>query len=222
MNILGRLGNFLKKKFQIEVDKQRKIFIKGGGNEIDFFFKPDYKIKFDQISFDYRKKRRDYYKNLEATKKINLERKIYVIEEIKKLIDQNQIDPKTYKSFRTLQESWYNIGQVPRSESQNIWETFIHHVERFYAFLHLDREFRDLDYKHNYDEKLKIIEKAEALENTKDILKASRDLNILHQKWKNDLGPVAKEHRKVCGFDSRKPQRLFKQKDKNIRKISLN
>ena len=26
-------------------------------------------------------------------------------------------------------------------------------------------------------------------------MKASRDLNILHQKWKNDLGPVAKEHR---------------------------
>ena len=28
-----------------------------------------------------------------------------------------------------------------------------------------------------------------------NILKASRDLNILHQQWKNDLGPVAKEHR---------------------------
>ncbi len=27
------------------------------------------------------------------------------------------------------------------------------------------------------------------------MLKASRDLNILHRLWKNDLGPVAKEHR---------------------------
>ena len=79
---IRQIGQLYEKKFQIEVDKQKKIFIKGGGNEIDFFFKPDYKIKFDQISFDYRKKRRDYYKNLEATKKVNLERKINVIEEI--------------------------------------------------------------------------------------------------------------------------------------------
>ena len=218
---IKQIGELYEKKFQIEVDKQRKIFLKGGGNEIDFFFKPDYKTKFDQISFDYRKKRRDYYKNLEATKKINLERKIYVIEEIKKLIDQNQIDPKTYKSFRTLQESWYKIGQVPRSESQNIWETFKHHVERFYAFLHLDREFRDLDYKHNYDEKLKIIEKAEALENTTDILKASRDLNILHQKWKNDLGPVAKEHRESLWLRFQKASKVIQTKRQEYQKNKL-
>ena len=67
-------------------------------------------------------------------------------------------------------------------------------MERFYGFIHLDREFRELDYKHNYKEKLKIIERAESLQEYPDIIKATRDLNILHLKWKNDLGPVAKEH----------------------------
>ena len=184
-------------KFQEDIEKQKKQFEKEGGNEIDFFFKPEYKIRFDQVSYEYRKKRRTHYKEQEATQKVNLERRKSIIEEIKKLIDQNQIDSNTYKSFRTLQESWYNTGQVPRGESQNLWETFKHHVERFYAFLHLDREFRELDYKHNYEEKLKIIERAEALQDYPDVMKASRDLNILHQKWKNDLGPVAKEHREV-------------------------
>jgi hypothetical protein len=82
-----------------------------------------------------------------------------------------------------------------RNESQNLWDTFKHHVERFYAFLHLDREFREMDYNHNYEEKIKIIERAEALKDYSDTIKASRDLNILHKQWKNDLGPVAKEHR---------------------------
>ncbi|MFZ9074273.1 MAG: DUF349 domain-containing protein [Flavobacteriaceae bacterium] len=182
-------------KFQEDIEKQKKQFEKEGGNEIDFFFKPEYKVRFDQVSYDYRKKRRTHYKEQEASQKVNLERRKSIIEEIKKLIDQNQIDSNTYKSFRTLQESWYNTGQVPRGESQNLWETFKHHVERFYAFLHLDREFRELDYKHNYEEKLKIIERAEALQDHPDVMKASRDLNILHQQWKNDLGPVAKEHR---------------------------
>jgi len=192
---LQNISQIFDEKFQEDVEKQKKRFVEEGGNEIDFFFKPEYKKRFDQISYDYRKKRRTHYKEQEAAQKVNLERRKSIIEEIKKLIDQNQIDSKTYKSFRTLQESWYNTGQVPRGESQNLWETFKHHVERFYAFLHLDREFRELDFKHNYEEKLKIIERAEALQNYPDIIKASRDLNILHQQWKNDLGPVAKEHR---------------------------
>ena len=151
---LQLINELFEKKFQTELNKQKKVFVKQGGNELDFFFKPDYKKKFDKISFEYRKKKRDHYKKQEAIQKINLEKKNNIINEIKKLIDQNQIDSKTYKTFRALQESWYNTGYVPRNETQNLWETFRHHTERFYAFLHLDREFRDLDYKHNYEEKL--------------------------------------------------------------------
>ena len=192
---LQNINQFFEDKFKKDVEVEKKKFIDEGGNEIDFFFKPEYKKRFDQISFEYRKKRRNHFKDQEVVQKVNLERRKAIIEEIKNLIDSNQIDSKTYKNFRTLQESWYNTGQVPRSETQNLWETYKHHVERFYAFLHLDREFRELDYKHNYEEKLKIIERAEALQNYPDVIKASRDLNILHQQWKNDLGPVAKEHR---------------------------
>lgn len=192
---LQTINTLFEEKFKVDVEQQKKRFIEEGGNEIDFFFKPEYKKRFDQITFEYRKKRRTHFKDQEAIQKVNLERRNAIITEIKNLIDQNQINSTTYKTFRTLQESWYNTGQVPRSESQNLWETFKHHVERFYAFLHLDREFRELDFKHNYEEKLKIIERAEALQEYPDIIKASRDLNILHQQWKNDLGPVAKEHR---------------------------
>ena len=193
--LLISINDIFDKKFHLDVEKEKKIFLREGGNEIDFFFKPDYKKSFDQINYDYRNKRRNHFKDQDAVQKINLEKRRAIIEEIKKLIDQNQIDSKTYKGFRTLQESWYNTGQVPRNESQNLWDTFKHHVERFYAFLHLDREFREMDYNHNYQEKIKLIERAEALKNYPDIIKASRDLNILHKQWKNDLGPVAKEHR---------------------------
>ena len=192
--LLISINDTFDKKFQLDVEKQKKIFLREGGNEIDFFFKPDYKKSFDQITYDYRNKRRNHFKDQDAAKKVNLERRRAIIEEIKNLIDQNQINSKIYKEFRRLQESWYNTGQVPRNESQNLWETFKHHVERFYAFLHLDREFREMDYNHNYQEKIKIIERAEELKNYPDIIKASRDLNILHKQWKNDLGPVAKEH----------------------------
>jgi len=188
------ITNAFEEKFLNDLNSNKKIFIDEGGNEIDFYFKPKYKEEFDQIGYDYRKKRRDHYKSQEATYRVNLEKKIAVIEEIKNLINVEQNINTIYNSFRALQESWYNTGPIPRADNQNIWETYKHHVERFYDFLHLNRELRDLDYKHNYKEKIKIIVQAEALQHIPDILKASHELNTLHKLWKNDLGPVAKEH----------------------------
>jgi hypothetical protein len=196
-NDVQTINKLFEEKFQKDLETQKKSFTDGGGNEIDFFYKPEYKKRFDEIGYDYRKKRREHYKDQEVTQKVNLERKQALIEEIKSLINIDQNINTIYKTFRTLQENWYNIGMVPRTESQNLWETYKHHVEKFYDFLHLNRELRDLDYKHNYEEKLKIIEQAEILQEVGDVLRASRDLNILHQLWKNDLGPVAKEHRDV-------------------------
>ena len=122
-------------------------------------------------------------------------RKREIIEEIKNLIDKSQHDNNTYKNFKILQEAFYSTGQVPRSENNNIWQTYKFHVERFYDLLHLNRELRDFDYKNNYEEKIKIIEKAEKLSDLNDIHTAIRELNNLHRLWKNELGPVPREKR---------------------------
>ena len=131
----------------------------------------------------------------EASQKHNLDRKLEIIESLKELINIDENINTTYKKFKNLQDSWHKTGPVPRAQSNNVWQTYKHHTEIFYDFLHLNRELRDLDFKHNYEEKIKIIEQAETLSKIPDVLKASRDLNTLHRLWKNDLGPVAKEHR---------------------------
>ena len=182
-------------KFKAEIQEKKEAFINEGGNEIDFFFRPEYKNKFDKLTRDYKKNKRAYFQEREQTQKLNLDRKLEIIESIKELINVDENINTIYKKFKNLQESWHKTGPVPRSQSNNIWQTYKHHTEIFYDFLHLNRELRDLDFKHNYEEKVKIIEQAEALSKITDVLKASRDLNTLHRLWKNDLGPVAKEHR---------------------------
>ncbi|HEU4497561.1 MAG TPA: DUF349 domain-containing protein, partial [Flavobacterium sp.] len=69
------------------------------------------------------------------------------------------------------------------------------HIENFYDYLHLDREARDLDFKHNLDLKLKIIARVEELAEEADVNKAFRELQDLHKIWKEDIGPVSREHR---------------------------
>lgn len=182
-------------KFKSEIQEKKEAFIKEGGNEIDFYFKPQYKNEFDQAVREYKKNKRTYFQEREQSQKLNLDRKLEIIESLKELINVDENINTIYKKFKNLQDSWHKTGPVPRAHSNNVWQTYKHHTEIFYDFLHLNRELRDLDFKHNYEEKIKIIEQAETLSKIPDVLKASRDLNTLHRLWKNDLGPVAKEHR---------------------------
>ena len=151
------------------------------------------KSSFFQTLKNYSSKKRKYFNELSTNQQENLLKRQELIEKIKDLIVVDENSNKLYSKFKVLKEEWHNTGQVPITERNNIWETYRHHVGKFYDFLHLNRDLRDLDYKHNYEEKLKIIERAEQLDKIDDIVKASRDLNDLHRLWKNELGPVARE-----------------------------
>jgi len=181
-------------KFKTELQKKKDEFIKEGGNEIDFYYRPKHKVDFDVIVKEYKQNKRKFFQEREQSQKLNLDRKLEIIESLKELINVDENINTTYKRFKELQESWHKAGPVPRAQSNNLWQTYKHHTEIFYDFLHLNRELRELDFKHNYQEKIKIIEEAESLSKIGDVLKASRDLNTLHRLWKNDLGPVGKEH----------------------------
>ena len=168
------INTTLKKKDTNEISATRSVFFK------------NLKI--------YSGKKRKYFNDLNLNQKENLIKRQGLIEKIKDLIVVDENPNKLYSKFKLLKEEWHNTGQVPITDRNNIWETYRHHVGKFYDFLHLNRDLRELDFKHNYEEKLKIIERAEQLDKVNDIIKASRDLNDLHRLWKNELGPVSREH----------------------------
>ena len=182
-------------KFSTLLEEKKEEFLAGGGNSIDFHFKSPEKSRFNELSREYRDKRQAYYKNLEKSLKTNLEQRLQIIEEIKGLLNVEENINSTYKHFKELQESWRNAGPIPRDRYNNVWNNYHHHVERFYDFLHLNRDLRDLDFKHNLEQKLKIITQAEELAKDADSNRAFRELQVLHKIWKEELGPVGKEHR---------------------------
>ncbi len=182
-------------KFQDFIDRKKEEFVANGGNEIDFRYNSVTKRQFNEVYSEFREKRDQYYKNLEKTLKSNLENRLAIIEELKGLVNVEEDMNATYKNFKELQEQWRSAGPVPRNSYNDVWRTYHHHIEIFYDFLHLNRELRDLDFKHNLEEKLKLVEKAEALGDEPDLGKAFRELQTLHKIWKEDIGPVGKEQR---------------------------
>ncbi|MBJ34007.1 MAG: hypothetical protein CMC89_04680 [Flavobacteriaceae bacterium] len=173
---------------------QRQAFIDEGGNEEAFYFNPPLLKDFNNLIRRYKSDRSTYYKSVEEKQQKSLEERLALIEELKGLISVEQDINATYKQFKDLQKRWKETGQVPRIEANNVWKTYHHHVGHFYDFLHLNRELRELDFKFNLEQKLKICEQAEALAAMEDIPKAFRHLQTLHKKWKDELGPVDKEH----------------------------
>jgi len=184
-------------KFSELLDEKKEEFIAEGGNEIDFYYTNDTKKHFNSLYKEYKQKINAYYKEREQNLKQNLDDRLQIIEDIKGLLSVEENMGTTYKHFKELQEKWRNAGPIPRDKYNNAWNTYHHHVERFYDFLHLNNDLRDMDFKHNYDQKLKIIERAEELAQDENTNRSFRELQVLHKLWKEELGPVSKEHREA-------------------------
>jgi hypothetical protein len=174
--------------------EKKAAFLEDGGNSIDFQFTSPIKTAYNSLLSEYKKQRDAYYNELEKQLSINLETRLSVIERLKDLI-QNADTATMYKSFREIQDTWRTIGAVPKNHYNDTWKTYHHHVERFYDLLHLSNDFRDLDFKHNLEEKLKIVAQAEKLASQADINSAFKELQKLHKIWKEDIGPVSREKR---------------------------
>ncbi len=182
-------------KFQEFLEHKKEEFVANGGNEIDFRYNSITKKQFNEVYGEYREKRNTYYNSLERNLKENLAIRLQLIEELKGFVNVEEDINTTYKNFKDVQERWRKTGPVPRTQYNNVWKTYQHHIEIFYDFLHLNRELRDLDFKHNLEEKQKLVVRAEALANEPDLGNAFRELQTLHKIWKEDIGPVGKEHR---------------------------
>jgi hypothetical protein len=193
-NQLESLKVAFQKKFKALVQEQKEAFVKAGGEVADFFYSEPVKKQFDELHNEYKRKRQQFYKDLERAQKENLELRLLLIDELKSLID-NAESSTMYKDFKNLQDRWGEVGQIPHGKYNDVWRTYHHHVERFYDLLHLNNDFRDLDFKHNFEEKSKLIAKAEALSQEEDVNHAFKELQVLHRMWKEDIGPVAREFR---------------------------
>lgn len=184
-------------KFQEFLDEKKEEFIANGGNEIDFRYNSVTKRQYNEVYGEYREKRDSYYKSLEQNLNANLAKRQALIEGLKGLVNIEEDINETYKNFKDIQEQWRSAGPIPRNHYNDVWKTYHHHIEIFYDFLNLNRELRDLDFKHNLEEKLKIIDRAEAITKLDDINQAFQELQTLHKIWKEDIGPVAKEQREA-------------------------
>ena len=191
-SFLSKYHHFIDEKKEEFHAESRSV---GTDTNEDFHYHFPLKAKFDQLYSQYRDKKNNHFQSLQNNLKANLENRLAIVDELKNLIHSQDSIPVTLKKFNDIRDRWKVAGPIPKDRYNHVWNNYHFHLENFYDVLHLDREIRDLDFKHNLVQKLKIIERVEELVNEEDINKAFRELQDLHRIWKEDIGPVSRDSR---------------------------
>ena len=142
----------------------------------------------------YKKERTEFNRQIEQEKEANLAAKLAVIEDLKALVEAQEDMKDTFPKFREIQNRWREIGPVPQQNYQDVNRQYQFQVEKFYDMVQINRDLRDLDFKKNLEAKEQFCEQAEELAASEDSVGAFKELQKLHEQWK-EFGPVAKEFR---------------------------
>ena len=172
-----------------------KAYVDGGGDPEQFQVTPDeleeaFKAEMGIV----KEKRAKIFKEQEAEKQANLVKKLDIIEKIKSMITTPEEANKGYQEFKTLQQQWREIKNVPAEKANELWRNYQLYVEQFYDMLRLNSEAREYDFRKNKEQKIRLCEAAEKLADEADVISAFHQLQKLHQEYR-EIGPVSKDLR---------------------------
>ncbi len=193
----------------------------------------DIEIGFKRMYAKYKEIRARFIEKEQKDKEENLAIKQEVVNQINLLLEKAEDLNLTVPAFKELQARWKSVGQVPIQKSKELWESYSRAVEKFYDYIKINNEFRDLDFKKNLESKQGLCSKAKELLEYPSVVNAFRELQKLHEEWK-EIGPVAKEYREsiweefkeITAQINKKHQMFFEnlkneQKDNLVAKTAL-
>ncbi|MEG1580199.1 MAG: DUF349 domain-containing protein [Bacteroidaceae bacterium] len=247
-DVLERLDNLAKEagktdKEELEVLKQvfyknvnaeqqeaHEAYLKAGGDPEAY--KPEPNIDeetFKQKMAIIKKYRAKQFEEQEKQKQENLNRKLAIIEEVKRLASTPEEANNHYDKLKMLQAEWREIRNIPADKANELWKNYQLYIEQFYDLLKQNSEMRAYDFKKNLEAKTHICELAEQLIEVPDVIQAFHRLQELHQEFR-EIGPVAKELREELwerfketssAINKRHTvhfEEIKKQEDENLRK----
>ena len=178
-----------------EIEAAMKDFVAQGGEEALFIPQPDeLEEPFKNYMGQIKAKRNAWIAAQEEEMKANYEAKLQLMDQIQQLVEKASQGTPEVNEFKALQAKWKEIKNIPQDKVTALWKQYQLLVEQFYDVLKINSEFREYDFKKNLEIKTRICETAEALEKEDDILNAFRQLQQLHNEFR-ETGPVAQELR---------------------------
>ena len=140
--------------------------------------------EFSELRFKHDK---EYRKTIEKA----LEKKQKLIKEAEALIDNEDI-AEAARRVNKLHKVWKKTGNLPQKEENELWDKFKAATDAFNEKKSDNIELLRDQEQENLDEKMKLIEKAEAIQGTEDYEKGHQAMQKLMDEWKK-IGPVPRK-----------------------------
>jgi hypothetical protein len=152
----------------------------------------EFRDKFQALFTQIRDNCSQFIEEREVERQKNLESKQELCKKIEDLVADATIFWKDkYKAMQEIQESWKNIGMVPKESLNALIERFKAASNAFFAQYKESIKQEDQNREANLAKKMKLIEEAEALKESTDWNATSNKLKQLQDAWKS-TGPVPK------------------------------
>lgn len=178
-----------------EIDAARKEYVAEGGEESVFMPENDIlEEPFKEVMNQIKSKRNALQKAQEEEQKANYETKLSILEKLQELVAKAEQGTPDTTEFKSLQARWKEIKNIPQDKVSDLWKQYQLLGEQFYDVLKINHELREYDFKKNLEAKISICQTAEALTTEEDVVEAFRQLQQLHNEFR-EIGPVAQELR---------------------------
>lgn len=167
--------------------------------------------RFDSAFNLYKENKQKYLDLQEQIKAENLIAKNKLLDRLKKLIDSEISLKEIYDEFKKIQGEWKEIGPVPQTDINEIWQNYHFFVEKFFDKVKINKELRELDLKKNLESKIALCEKTEALLLEPSIFESFNNLQQYHNEWK-EIGPVPEDKKEEIWMRFKNASDMINQK----------
>ena len=115
-----------------------------------------------------------------------------LLEELQKLVENEENISKAFNGFNAIQEKWKSLPKVSNDSYRDLNAEYNKYVEKFFYNINIYKELKELDLKHNLDQKLLVLEDQKKLEDLNDIRRMEVEVRLNQDRW-NEIGPTFKE-----------------------------
>ena len=138
--------------------------------------------RFSSARSAFDKTRRQYFSNLESTRKEASKIKNEIVEQAKKIADSKEWND-TANKFRNLMSKWKSAPILERKIEQKLWKEFKVAQDAFFAAKNAAMSVLDEEHKKNLILKEELVQKAEKLLPINDIKSAKSALRPIQDEW---------------------------------------
>lgn len=148
--------------------------------------------KFKEVSARFREKVAAARQEKEKIEKETVEKSRELLGKMENLVENEKNIGKAFSGFSEIQDQWKALPKVSNDSYRDLNAEYNKFVELFFYNINIYKELKELDLKHNLEQKQIVLENQKKLLETNDIRLLEVEVRLNQEKW-NEIGPTFKE-----------------------------